>query len=345
MKSLKIKYLFILLLLFTLSLSAQNEAPNRIDSQGKKQGFWKKYEKGILIYEGNFQNNIPVGEFKYYHPNGKLKSITFFINGVQKVKTTIFHDNEQKASEGIFIDQIKDGEWKYWGNNGILIKEENYKLGKKEGAWIIYSAETGIKLQEDQYLNDKLHGICKIFYIDGKLNNADNYINGKRNGLSESYYYDQKISSKGIYHENLKIGSWEYYDYDGNLRRTIEFDKSVEKKRELYFYGKQNLKFDEEQIAYYHSMDDETIIVKKNGEKVSVSESLTFIQMWANSLIFTPVTPFLYVANNAIKGYTELEEDVISVRIIPDPGEEVIAEGNEAQAVRSVFVRELPKEE
>ncbi|MCF0207492.1 MAG: hypothetical protein HUK15_08695, partial [Bacteroidales bacterium] len=49
---------------------------NYIDINKKKQGKWvKKYDNGQIRYEGFFTNDQPTGTFKYYHENGKQKSI------------------------------------------------------------------------------------------------------------------------------------------------------------------------------------------------------------------------------------------------------------------------------
>ena len=47
---------------------------NKTDAQGRKQGPWRKYQPGdkILIYTGQFKDDIPVGEFRYYYPSGKV---------------------------------------------------------------------------------------------------------------------------------------------------------------------------------------------------------------------------------------------------------------------------------
>ncbi|MBQ7734444.1 MAG: hypothetical protein IJT61_00725 [Bacteroidales bacterium] len=103
--------LFLLLMAICPFLMAQNPI-NQVNSKGKKQGYWKKYDdKNVLLYEGTFANDVPVGEFKYYYPNGKLKSTTNFIQGVHKVHTVMYDEQGKKAAEGNFIDQQKVSIW------------------------------------------------------------------------------------------------------------------------------------------------------------------------------------------------------------------------------------------
>ena len=60
------KYIFYLLLFFSLSSSAQSI--NYVDVDGNKQGVWKKtYKNGSLRYEGTFKDDIAQGIFYYYY--------------------------------------------------------------------------------------------------------------------------------------------------------------------------------------------------------------------------------------------------------------------------------------
>jgi antitoxin component YwqK of YwqJK toxin-antitoxin module len=340
------KYLSILFFFIVLSVSAQPQAPNRVDSKGNKQGPWKKYDKNVLLYEGNFKDNVPVGEFKYYHPNGKLKSITFFIQGVHQVKTTIYHPNEKKASEGQYIDQIKDGEWSYWDEDGTLIRVEHYKKGIKEGIWKTFSAQTGILLEEVVYLNDQLHGTAKTYYTDGTPCTVENYINNQRNGEAESYYGNGILSIKGSFHKGLKLGTWNYYDEEGKLRKTVGFKNSQPDTTFLTFYlGSKPVKLWEANIAYFMLDGNKVLVVMKNGNKVTITDDMSIVRVWADILNFVPATPNLHVAVSAIKGYRELGDGAISVEIEPALPYQLISRGDEAAMVKMLFNKELPKVE
>ena len=102
-QKIKMKRIIILAICLLLPfLMMAQEKINVKDKTGKKQGVWKKYENGQMVYEGQFKDDVPYGTFKYYHSNGKLKSVTEFQQGVHKVKTTIYHENGHKASEGAY---------------------------------------------------------------------------------------------------------------------------------------------------------------------------------------------------------------------------------------------------
>ncbi len=341
--------ILILFSLFSLSLFAQNgEVINRTDAKGNKQGFWKKMENGKLVYEGQFKDNVPYGTFKYYHENGKLKSTTDFIQGVHKVKTVMFHENEHKASEGIFIDQLKDGEWRYYSNTDKLIAIEHYAMGKRIGEWKVFSAESGVLLEERNYLNDKLNGPYKTYYIDGAVSLEQNYLEGKLNGLCTSYNPKGAVAATGNYLKGSRIGSWDFYDSKGKIRSTVEYKDQRVLKTYVYLYMKgEGQKLNQDLIAYFLKKGDKTAAVLRNGNQILFDETLDEVASWADFTVFTKIAPSVIAASDAIVDYTPVEDagnDAIIIKLKPSTDEEIYSEGVEAKMVKALFNKEMPKE-
>lgn len=340
--------MLLLVCLMTMSVFAQTDDINRTDAQGRKQGVWKKYQNGKLLYEGQFKDDVPYGTFKYYHANGKLKSVTEFQQGVHKVYTTIYHDNGHKASEGSFVDQIKDGEWRYYANTDTLITVENYNKGKKIGCWKTYSAQTGVLLEETNYLDNSMNGEHKTYYTDGTVSLVENYIAGKRNGKCTAYYPKQTVSSTGDYLNGFRIGSWDYYDLNGKIRSTMEYKDQKLVSTYVYLYMKgHGQKLNQDRIAYFIKSGEQSAAVLRNGTKILVDESLDEIVQWADFMVFTRISPSILAASDAIVGYKNVEDgenDAIIVHLEPATDYEVYAEGREAKMVKALFNKEMPKE-
>ena len=344
MKSVRLLLFFAFL--FSTSLFAQTDTLNRIDAKGKKQGYWKKCDKEILIYEGRFMNDVPVGEFKYYHANGKLKSISLFLNGTHKVQTTLYDENGKKSAEGLFVDQQKDGLWSYYSSNSYKIKEESYKNGVKEGSWKTYSAQTGILLEEETYSGGVLNGMKRIFYTDGDLNTSIQYINGKMNGVVEAYHPDNILLLRGMYHNDRQIGTWDYYDVDGKMRKSVEYEKSKPVRTYLYLIiGGAPQKLGLDGIAYFQKVGNKINVVTVKSKILVAGEQMETIKQWLDIVDFVPVNPSFLVSYNAIIGYQELEDGQILVKLKPAPSIDVISEGEDAKFVKSLFNKEIPKEE
>lgn len=343
------RFLILIGCLFAISLYGQDTANiNKTDAQGRKQGVWKKYEKGKLVYEGQFKDNVPYGTFQYYHANGKLKSTTEFVQGVHKVKTVIYHENGHKASEGVFIDQKKDGVWRYYANNDQLITVEEYVQGKRSGTWQVFSKETGNLLEETHYLNDRLNGVYKTFYTDGTVSLEENYLEGKRNGRSTAYFPKGKISVTGDYLKGKRIGSWEFYDASGKHRSTMEYAENGTSKTYVYLYNNgYGQKINQDIIAYFLKSGEKAVAVLRDGKRLPMSESLEEIAIWADFMVFTRIAPSVIAATDAIVGYKEVEgaaNDAIIIKLKPSPGEDIYSEGDEAKMVKALFNTEKPKE-
>lgn len=316
------------------------------DKNGKKQGVWKKYENGHLVYEGQFKDDVPYGTFKYYHANGKLKSITEFQQGVHKVKTTIYHENGHKASEGAYIDQLKEGEWRYYSNSDTLLKVEHYKTGDRDGLWQTYST-SGVLLEECNYLNNKRNGMYKTYYLNGVVSYEADYVAGKTNGKSSSYYPNGKVSTTGNYHNGWRDGEWNTYDVNGKIRSTMLYKDRILSKTYIYLYQKGvGQKLNQDNVAYFVKNRDKMTVVLKNGNKLQIDESMEEVEQWIDYMVFVKLNPRYIVAIDALVSYRPVEdaEDAIVVKIHPAPDEEVYAEGNDAKLLKSLFNTEKPQE-
>lgn len=316
------------------------------DKNGKKQGVWKKYENGQLLYEGQFKDDVPYGKFKYYHSNGKLKSVTEFVQGVHKVNTMIFHENGHVASEGAFVDQQKDGEWRYYSEKDTLIKVENYQLGKRNGVWKTYSTG-GVLLQECNYLNDKRDGVSRSYYVNGQLSLEEHYVAGKTNGKSTAYYPNGKISMTGDYHNGWRDGEWNAYDVNGKVRTTTVYKNQQLVNTYIYMYQKGvGQKLNQNAVAYFVKNRDKMSVVLKSGKKLSIDESMEEVEQWIDYMAFIKVNPRYIVAMDALVSYRPVEgsDDAITIKVKPTPDEEIYAEGNDAKLVKVILQTGKPEE-
>lgn len=210
--------------MFSSLLNAQ-EQKNVTDANGLKQGVWeKKNEAGKLVYTGAFKDGKPEGEFVYYDSTGKIKAKSVYTENGTNAFTVIYR-NDKKASEGLYINEKKQGIWKFYNNDQVLLAEEVYENGVPEGIWKTYYANGAI-LEEMPYKNGVKEGNWKQYFYDGPIKTNGTYIKGKLEGLTTFYYPDGKIFISGPYVNNLKDGVWMHLD-----------EKGVAEKREIWKSG------------------------------------------------------------------------------------------------------------
>ena len=138
---------------------------NKTDAQGKKQGAWKKFYPNtqVLQYEGQFLNNQPIGEFRYYYPSGKVKAVLQHEKNTKKTAAWFYFENEQIMSEGSYSDMKKDAVWINYAPEGFIVSKESYLNDKLNGSRIAYYLEG----QEEAAPKTLNTAVYKVSLLDG----------------------------------------------------------------------------------------------------------------------------------------------------------------------------------
>ena len=115
--------------------------------KGLKNGPYNEwYNNGNKKTQGQYKNGLMIGKWKYYHGNGFIRGKGVFSNG----------DGLNKTYTGI-PKNGRDGEWKFWYDNGQKKEKSQYVEGKLVGISILWY-KNGIKEEESTFKNDKLNG-------------------------------------------------------------------------------------------------------------------------------------------------------------------------------------------
>jgi antitoxin component YwqK of YwqJK toxin-antitoxin module len=197
---------------------------NQTDSNGLRQGLWKKQQpNGRLMYEGNFKDGKPVGEWKRYHEGGQVKAAINYQLDSDSAYTQLFDKFGKKMAEGNYIDQKKEGSWIYFlGNRKVA--EEQFKAGLKNGISIKYY-DTGELMEEADWVNGNQEGNHKIFYKEGEPYLQCKMSNNQRNGLCLILSKNGRMEMEANYKNNLRQGVWKYYNENGEFRYSLNYNE------------------------------------------------------------------------------------------------------------------------
>lgn len=135
------------------------------------------------------------------YPNGKLKLLENYKNGMQHGLSTYYHENGIKSKEGNYENGKEIGNWKLWYKDGKLKSEENYYLGRKYGAFTNYYDSGILALKiilKTIYLIAPGFFILKMEKLNLKkiINWAENMVNG---------FIMEKVETKFLKELLLKI--------------------------------------------------------------------------------------------------------------------------------------------
>jgi len=223
-------YLIVLMLFGYVGFSQSN---NQIDAKGLKQGVWvKKHTNGKIKYKGKFKDNKPVGLFTYYDKEtGKVSTELKHIG--ESAYATMYHLNGAVEAKGKYENQLKDSVWQFFDDKGILLSDEFYLSGKKEGIWKIYY-KSGKVMEEKEYSRDVEQGAWKQFFENGKDKMTATYEKGSLEGWV--YYYDAagKKIIRGTFYHDVRHGDWIFFNPNGSIMKKEEYSlgKRIDKDKD-----------------------------------------------------------------------------------------------------------------
>ena len=237
------KSILTFLLILTCSIAFTQ---NKKDSQGRKQGVWKKPYKDVQIYKyiGQFKDDKPVGEFTYYYKSGNVESKITFLNAGTIAYNKMYHESSGSLmAQGKYVKEQKDSLWLYYDNVGNLKSQETFVKGKLEGQSVTYYEPQGDKYvvaKYEYYKNGIKDGQFKSYHPNTKLKSEGVYKDGNRNGMVKNFYPTGQIKSIERYRFAVKHGWYVFYGKDGRqvgkelfwegnkLKDGLEKDKRTE---------------------------------------------------------------------------------------------------------------------
>jgi antitoxin component YwqK of YwqJK toxin-antitoxin module len=234
--SLKTILIYSFLMLQFSSFSQTTDSINKTDKNGMKQGHWiKKYPNGHIQYNGYFKDNKPVGPFKRFFENDTINSVLIFSGDSKEAIATVYYSNGFIASRGKYVNQIKEGKWKFFSPkiNRYLVCEEEYKAGIRNGVSLKYYPDS-VLAEKVIYVNDLRNGEWIQYFPNGIICLKANYINGKLQGSFFVFFNNGKPEYIGQYKEDTRDGIWKIYNSDGSLKYNIKYLDGVAEDSEKF---------------------------------------------------------------------------------------------------------------
>jgi len=204
----------------------ENSGPiNQTDVAGNRQGLWiKKYDNGLVESEIFFKDNHPAGVFRKYYENGNLKANMYFDETGERTAAVLYNEDGSKLAMGYYYKHQKDSLWQYYINDSIVIREENYKKGVKDGYERTYNPYNYPNLIDEKYWkNGKQDSTWTKFYMDGTPKIIAVYKDGVREGKYVAFNEEGATIAIGNYKNNLKEGVWKMQNAETQEIIEIEY--------------------------------------------------------------------------------------------------------------------------
>jgi len=174
----------------------------------------------------------------------------------------IKYPNNQIKETGLLVKNEKgefqrEGEWKFFYDNGQLMKKSTYIKGKlngshevmfkngqkkeigsyvgneKDGKWSKWN-EAGKLLEEITYRKGHKNGSYAIYTPEGKKIVQGEYQIDKKNGTWMKWFPNGKQKEKGSYLNGRKHGHWYHWDENGKLTDNLNYVKGQISNKKSY---------------------------------------------------------------------------------------------------------------
>jgi OmpA-OmpF porin, OOP family len=254
---------------------------------------------GLLLNSMNLSAQHEKVKTYYTNKNLQSKGSTYTYS--------IYYDVKSMPKKFRTFGQLtkKEKEWKYWYQNGQLARIEHYKLvinkdwnDLRDGIWIYYN-EQGIKYREDIYKDGKLETSIREIYCDSVLAGKINIHNGlsdtslympltKQNNFiinpDFDFFYYKPIPI--VYHGQDKIEDWVPFwttpgnytpDYISNLRFIDVLDYHS------LFDFKMPEKFNYVGVALFKEADDYSEYIQGNLNGPLIKSKKYCLRIYINS--------------------------------------------------------------
>jgi antitoxin component YwqK of YwqJK toxin-antitoxin module len=129
--------------------------------------YLRKDAEGNVLLAGEYSENKKIGAWQRLDPvtrnTEKLTYLDDQLNGVYQLIA-----NGKTIVQGTYAMNDKHKEWKYFDENGSVIRIENYEKGKKQGEWKYFSKDGKVGMLK-VFADDRLVEVSEMNKYDEKV--------------------------------------------------------------------------------------------------------------------------------------------------------------------------------
>ena len=145
-------------------------------------GFWEGwFENGYKKYENNYKA-------------GKLNGLCLMF----------WEETGKMHRQGKYANDLKNGVWNEYAQNGHILSKGKYSKDLKEGKWVFYNMHEK-KIREQNFVHDVPEGVFTEYYDNGMKHTQGAYKNRLRHGKWSSWNPQGKLTYSAIFDNGHKV--------------------------------------------------------------------------------------------------------------------------------------------
>lgn len=248
---------------------------------GKKNGYYYTYEykSGVTSQNRNiiskelYVNDKKEGLSYYYYNDGKIHNVVNYVNGRKQglakeyskgnviITLLEYHNNvliDRQRINRKDKNELKQGVWKDFNNNGKLSVERSYKDDLLHGLYREYDHKGDLilaikysegKIVEENVEDNKTVEIKREYDKNGNLISTGPFRKNVPIGIHRKYSSEGEVVSSKIYDDNgnvvsvgivnekgEKLGAWKNYYSSGEKRSEGEYIRNQQSGKWTYYF-------------------------------------------------------------------------------------------------------------
>ncbi len=171
------------------------------------------------------------GPYKEWYPSGTLWKEGLYEENSRVGQWKWYAENGELVKDALYNEKgLADGNWTYFHDNGTKRRIEGFKEGKRHGRTEYYNNDGTQLLELFSFKNDRLDGeVIRWFPLaenqtEPQKQNHSTFLDGKRNGVATEWYPDGQIQSEVGFKNGNRHGRTRRWDKDGNIELDLLFD-------------------------------------------------------------------------------------------------------------------------
>ncbi len=198
-----------------LTALALSHCDDRINHPPKPEGVPEDAVRDRMT--GLWQHAAPDTGFRLFYDNGNVAAQGGLAGAFRNGEFRMYMDDgERITSEGVYVQNWRDGTWKYYDGRGRLYLTVDYALEPRRFFGLIATTDYGNE-----------NGEYRRYYPDGSLEERGEFYSGYQHGPVVRYHPNGNKAYEGRYELDQPAGQWRYYYPDGTLEREERYTKGA----------------------------------------------------------------------------------------------------------------------
>ena len=187
------------------------------------------------------ENGLKHGKWRSFYQNGQVQKEGQFRHGEPfDVFKIYFHNGKIKSILNYDEEDSKKVYATHYYETGEKMAEGPYLDQKKQGLWKTYGAGE-VLLTEGSYVADKKYGMWKTYHRNGQLAMEVLIENDLEQGPMKKYFDDGSIQEEATYKDGFKEGTTVIYTPEGDTSTVGSYYKDARDGEWRYYNEKKEL--------------------------------------------------------------------------------------------------------